>query len=55
LSPVERRRGKPKQTLRIRLRRSASVPCEPHGRETRPFLGPSKPTQVGLEPRASAP
>ena len=33
----------------------AGEPCWPHGRETRPLLGPSKPTQVGLEPRASAP
>ena len=47
--------GFAKRTPRIRLRRSAGVPCRPHGRETRPFLGPSKPTQVGLEPRDSAP
>ena len=45
----------PKRTPRIGLCPAASVPCRPHGRETRPFLGPSKPTQVGLEPRASAP
>ena len=45
----------PKRTPRIGLCPAASVPCRPHGRETRPFLSLSKPTQLGLEPRASAP
>ncbi len=45
----------PKRTPRIGLCPAASVPCRPNGRETRPFLSLSKPTQLGLEPRASAP